>query len=315
MAKNVILGSGLVGLLAKLVMPEDFVVIPFGFSRFYRFKVPLNDDFIYVNQIISDYLIKLGVQPATTMYKTCFSFGGALISGSDTALMKMWLSKVTGNDFPDHAAMVMATDNRFIYNHSSSDIYRLLHNRFQNEIKAGLEYGKVVAIDKHNRTITFESGSKLEFDLAISCIPLDMLASLCGASSDIQYTSLNYLHLESNTIDLEGYDQSLVVDNNLEFSKVTKLGKNQYVFEFKTRMNDFGMYLLPIIGTADLIQATTISKVLPIGDVANTIELEKDGIYPVGQTAQHDIALNLTSTIIRLHKLKESWFETRWKRQ
>lgn len=315
MAKNIILGSGLVGLLAKLIMPEDFIVIPFGYSRFYKFKIPLNEDFIHVQPIISEYFMKLGVTPAPVMYKTCFSYGGALISGTDTTLMKMWLSKITGNDYPDHAVMVMATDNRFIYNHSSSDIYRILYNKYQDDIRTGLEYGKVTGIVKHNRIITFDSGHKLEFDLAVSCIPLVILSSLCGAMSDIKYASLNYLHLESNSIDLEGYNQALVVDDTLDFSKVIKLNKNQYVFEFKTRMNDFGMYLLPIIGAADLIQATTINKVLPVGDVANTIELEKDGIYPVGQSAQHDIALNLASTILRLHKLKESWFETRWKRQ
>lgn len=314
MAKNVILGSGLIGLLAKMILPEDFIFVPFGFSRFYQYQIPLLDDFIMVSDTASKYFSKFNIKPSLTMYKSSFSHNGSLFKGDDISLMKLWLAKITNNDFPDHAASVMAFDSRFIYNVSCSNIYRSLFKFYQEQIKAGVEKGPVVNIDCSNRIITFAKGEKLEYDIAVSCIPLDILAKSCNIPIQLTYAQTSFLHLQSDVIDLEGSNQALVSDQLLDFYKVTWLGKNEYVFSFKNRVDDYGMYLLPIIGTADIIQATTVANVIPVGDPVDLARFEKHDIYPVGQTAQHDIALDVCSTILRLDKLKESWFQKRWKK-
>lgn len=314
MPKNVILGSGLIGLLAKLILPEDFIFVPFGFSRFYRYNIPLLDDHIIVSDTASKYMTQLGVRPSQLMYKKSFSHNGNLFKGDDISLMKLWLNKITDNDFPDHAASVMAFDSRFIYDSSCSTIYRTLFNKYQNHLKTSIEYGAVTKIDCANRVITFDRGMKLDYDIAVSCIPLDILSNLCNIKTELAYAPSSFLHLQSDSIDLEGSNQALVSDQLIDFYKVTWLGRNEYIFSFKNRVDDYGMYLLPIIGSADIIQATSVANVIPIGDPADLSKFEKHDIYPVGQTAQHDIALDVCSTIGRIDKLKESWFEKRWKK-
>jgi hypothetical protein len=47
---NVILGSGIIGLLTKKILGDDWILIPFKKSRYFYFDIPYADNYIkYIN--------------------------------------------------------------------------------------------------------------------------------------------------------------------------------------------------------------------------------------------------------------------------
>jgi len=49
---NIILGSGIIGLLAKLILGQDWKIIPFYRSRYFSFNPALDDNFIIRDEIL-----------------------------------------------------------------------------------------------------------------------------------------------------------------------------------------------------------------------------------------------------------------------
>lgn len=298
---NVIFGSGIVGLVAKTVLSGDWTIVPFGRSRFYSFNPPLADNFITRDAEIDGLMRDLGdasIQPH--FYRRAYSYEGKLVDTPDKTVCEIWLEKIFGHSVPSQAphywAKRLVTP---IYDMRTNKLYEQLQNRFLGSLKEEAAKGEVTEIGKH---YFVQGGQRREFDHAVSTIPLSALLNLIGSSNGLALESLPvyYLHLRSKTIDLEGANQSFVVDKVLDFYKVTNIAKNHYMFYFLQDIEMPGAYLLPIIGAADIIDGTKMDDVIPAGEMPDLNWLDEYGIFCIGSHAQHDWCADVGSNFLRL---------------
>ena len=73
---NAILGSGLIGMLARDILGDGWTLIPVGRSRFYSFQPALADNYIAIDETINEYMKRFTFLPL--IHKTAFSLGGEL---------------------------------------------------------------------------------------------------------------------------------------------------------------------------------------------------------------------------------------------
>jgi hypothetical protein len=153
-------------------------------------------------------------------------------------------------------------------------------------------------------------GQRFEFEHAISTIPLNALSKLINKNGiDFKALPVYYLHVFSTKIDLEGANQALVADDELDFFKVTNIAKNHYLFYFLREIQQPGSYLLPIIGHADILDGTGVADVIPTGAIPNIDWLEDYGIFCIGSCAQFDWCADFGSNILRLVRYAERGYK------
>lgn len=297
--KGVIFGSGAVGLAARRLLAGDWTVVPFARSRFYSFNPPLGDNFISRDKEVDQAMVDLSGQlTRVLMYRRCYSVGGSLVSRHDPLLAEAWLSKVMGGNVPGQGLPYMTTRMACeIYPARVSALYRSLMDADIDYLKAEAAKGQVTEIGDH---YFVRGGVKTEFDHAISTIPLPALASLAGASIDLPAADEHFVLVRSSRIDLEGHNQALVVDGALDFYKVTALSPDTYMFCSTREMQQAGAYLMPIIGSADVIDGTRIEKSIPLGPAPDPAWLSAYGIFCVGSAAQWDWFADFGSNLLRI---------------
>src|SRR5688500_18173898 len=95
--RNVIFGSGIVGLMAGKLLGSSWTVIPFGRSRFYSFNPPLADNFIIHDSEIDEPIRDLTGQRPVHIYRRCWSVGGLLDSTWNEGICNSFLAKLFGD--------------------------------------------------------------------------------------------------------------------------------------------------------------------------------------------------------------------------
>lgn len=298
---NVIFGSGVVGLLAKIILGPDWKVIPFAKSRFFSWNPALDDNFIItdpeLDPLIKDMTRQIG-PPTTFPYKRSWSIGGELINTFQKDLCDDWLYKIFGADLGSQVPVYMQDRlNLQIYDVRVNQLYYQLVNTFHDELTAESSKGPVTEIGSGYYV---QGGQRHEFQQAVSTIPLDALYKLMGYSHNLQYRAIHYCHVETENLDFEGNNQVLVVDGSFDFFKVTNIAKNRYLFYFHNNVENFGIYLMNFISGFDIIDGTMIENAIPLGSMPNLSHLEQSGIYCVGSYAQHDWCADVGSNILRL---------------
>jgi len=299
---NFIFGSGIVGLVAKEVLAGPWQIVPFRRSRFYSFSTPLADNCIIRDKDLDPLIEALGGRLAPMFYRRAYSIQGQLVGTHDPALCTLWLQKIFGTQVPAQAPAYWA--NRLtspIYNVHINKLYEQLQNKHLATLKEEAAKGEVTAIGDHQ---FIRGGATVDFDNIISTIPLSKLLKLLNQPGSLEAPlpaqPLHYIHLESRTINLEGYNQALVVDDVLDFFKVTCLAPRRYLFYSTRDIPNPGAYLLPIIGVAEIIDGTAIADALPMGNMPDLSHLEERGIFCVGALAQHDWCADIGSNLLRL---------------
>lgn len=299
MMTNVIFGSGIVGLLAKRFLGGDWTVVPFSRSRFYSFNPPLGDNFVTRDDEIDQPIREVTGDATPFFYRRCYSVGGQLVKDHDQALAERWVNKVYGADnVPGHAVpylmkrMVMP-----IYAVRVNVLYQHLQNEYLSELKEEAAKGLPTEIGDH---YFVRGGVKTEFDNAVTTIPLPVLLKLMGKEGRLPARDEHFVLVKSSKIDLEGCNQSMVVDNILDFHKVTALTPNTFMFSFTSEIPHPGAYLMPIIGSADILDGTKVANAIPAGPLPDLTFLEQAGMFSVGSYAQWDSCADVGSNLLRL---------------
>ena len=298
---NVILGSGIVGLLAKEILGDSWTVIPFTKSRFYTWNPALDDNFIIADSDIDPFINELmNRRPNLYPYKRSWSIMGDLKSEYDEALCTVWLSKIFSGNYPQHA-LAYYKDRQIlsVYDIRANELYERLLNKHMPSIAEEYKKGKVTKIGDHK----IERGNHIiEYDKIVSTIPLYALLEFMGKKANLEYKPINYIHLYSEHLDFEGANQTLVVDNNIDFFKVSNISKNKYLFYFHENVVNYGAYLMNYIKDFDILDGTVVGDAIPVGSMPNLDTLEKDDIFCVGSYAQWDWCADVGSNIKRLIK-------------
>lgn len=297
--KNVIFGSGIVGLFAKALFPE-WQVIPFGRSRFFTFNPALDDNFIIRSDEIDEPVRDICriATASTFVYRRAFDVSGVLFKKYDPGICLDWLGKVFGTRVPPQAEPYM--NNRLdhtVYDIRVNQLYQSLLERYLPELKAEHVKGKVTEIGSH---YFVRAGKKEEFDNSINTIPLSALNSLMGLEQELPSKPVHFCHIQTKNLDFEGFNQTLVADRNFSFYKVTNIAPERYLFYFHEEVPNLGPYLMALVNDFDILDGTSINEYLPLGPTPKLDHLEKMGIYSVGSYAQWDWCMDVSSCITRL---------------
>lgn len=297
---NFILGSGLIGTLARKILGSSWSFIPFKQSRFYSFEIPLADDFIVYDDNVGDVLRSFFGDFSVIIYKRPFSYGGQLIWEPGGDSHESYLSKMY--DDPNHVVGKRMKTVFSVFSYSSLAIHRILLHEFQNEIMNCLGYGELKSIDMKKHLLIL-SKATIHYDRIISTIPLNCLMKLCGLSCDLKSKDVCYYRIGSASVNLEGAKTVLVSDYSINFFKVYNIRDNEYIFcTFDPIDNPYSFFGSVIGYNHDLIESTRIVESLPIGDVPDLSVLRDGGVECVGSCAQWDDFMDVSSCVNRLTK-------------
>jgi hypothetical protein len=301
--QGVILGSGIVGLLAKEILGDQWLVVPFSRSRFYSFRPALADNFIIRDERIDDLISHLGGK-ISFIYKTAYSIGGSLLQPDDLVI-NAWLNKVFGSQVPNQALpCIKSRGNHFIYNVKVNQLYNQLQQKHSQKLIDDSRRGQVTEIGDH---YLIWGGKRIEFDHMVSTIQLDKLFALTRLPRvQLPTAQVWYYHVETNGLNFEGANQVLVVDDSIDFFKVSNIAENRYLFYFSRDIPVPGPYFMQFVQQFDLIDGTTIAEAIPKGQKPNLSQFDKLGIECIGAMAEHDYFMDLGSCLVKLLRRKEA---------
>ncbi len=308
--QNVIFGGGIVALLAKYILGNDWKIIPFYRSRFFSFNPALDDNFIIRDETLDDFIKDLthNQNVATFIYKRAWSIGGELVTIWNKDACSDWLYKIFGNQIPSQTEVYMSNRmNLFVYDIRLNQLYDQLLKANLESLKSEASKGMVSEIGDH---YYIRNGIREDFDNAISTIPLDALYNLMSVKNQtLASKTLHYLHIKTSDLDFEGNNQTLVVDRLFSFYKVTNIAPDRYLFYCHEELPNPGVYLMTIMKSFDILDGTSIEHAMPMGDIPKLDWLEKQGIFCVGSFAQWDWCMDVGSCILRTIKYASRGFK------
>lgn len=296
---NVIFGSGIVGLFAKALFPT-WKVVPFAKSRFFSFNPATDDNFIVRHEEIDEAIRDITRSPNRTfLYRRAFDVNGHLFNSYNKDLATDWLAKFFGSRTPPQAEPALSKNmDLTIYDVRCNQLYGELLDRYMAEIKQEHAKGKVTEIGDH---YFVRNGVREDFDNAITTIPLNALNGLMGYQQDLPAKPVHILHVQTNALDFEGFNQLLVSDPKLSFYKVTNVAPGRYVFYCHEEIPQPGPYLMALLkNDFEILDGTSITDYLTMGPMPKLEHLEQKGLYSVGSYAQWDWCMDVSSCVLRL---------------
>lgn len=308
MNSKIILGSGLVALVARKILGSDWTIIPISPSRFYASGVPaLGDDFIVYDEEILDIVDDWGIKSSPPFFfKRPYSISGSLLYNS--MFSDRYFNKIGLEETP--LLKDYYKQNFMVFPFSCVQLWRLLLSEFVGEIKQfdiNHKGNKTIKLIKDHQ-IVLTNGDVIEYDEMISTIPYYSLCKLTNAEFNGKFQDTYYYFLKDDTIDLEGANQVLVCDSDIPFHKCTKISRDRYLFEIiDTYYDDIQAEFTKIIGgNFEILSAAMVENghVLPYKLDQNM--LSDNGIICVGSHAQCDPLIDLGSAIKRIKNLLKS---------
>ena len=294
--KNYILGSGLLGLLARKLLGHSWEIIPYGRSRFYSYNPALNDNFIVRDERLDDFISHLGGKPSY-LYKLVYSHHGALHQSPE--LCDVWLDKIFGHDLPQHLPTLFKQKlTHSIYNIKANILYEQLTNEYMPYIKEAIKNGNPTQITKED--IIFNN-KKEPYNRIISTIPLPAFAKLCGYNITLPSKQVWYHHIETNSLDFEGANQVRVVDN-YSFFKCSQIAPTRFLFYSIEDIITPGPYFARFMPSFEIIDGTTIERCIPAGNLPDISFAADYRTTMIGASANWDWGLDISSALIRLLK-------------
>lgn len=308
--KNLILGSGIVGLLARKILGPNWTVVPFYKSRFFSFNPALDDNFIYRDKDIDNFVNDLtNTTQIPVFYKKAWSVGGQLIGNYNDQLCKDWLWKIFKSEIPSQSQLYLKDRmSCTVYDNLRVNyVYQTLIEEYKQDLLNELSKGQITKINDH---CIIRNNIPEEYDNIVSTIPLDSLLSLMSIKGiDLKSKDIHYLHVQTDSLDFEGYNQALVVDQQFDFFKVTNIAPSRYLFYCLTDIQNPGAYLMSILKSFDIIDGTSIKNAICAGEIPRLKLLDTLHITCIGSNAQWDWCCDIGSCILRLIRFAERDFK------
>lgn len=296
-----ILGSGLVGIIAKEILGNEWEIIPQGRSRYYSFDPALADNFIAVTDSVKQ-IIRIGseIRP----FIRAFSFGGVLMWQPHDWILEMYSKKLYGESNSIFKKLFKPKID--IFGLRCNDLYKILMNKHIQEIKkSNAKYGQIVEI-KDGFIIT--TTGKFPYTNILSTIPLDALCKFMKVEMNLQARDVWTYKIETDQLDFEGADEVLVLDEIFDFYKSVKLSQFEYQFfclnEIKTPVEYFGAFTNGKLRVS-LLNSTKLINAIPMTDIPPNLSFFKDqNIECIGSNAQWDDMADVNTCIFRILKMK-----------
>lgn len=299
-----ILGSGLAGLLARAILGSEYKLIPMAKSRLYSFNPALADNYLSQDQRYEDFLASLGIDTSkVVLYRKGFSLAGDIVKEAPEEVKEAWLAKLFNSQPPGHLNLVVNKRmNMPVYaGVRLNELYAKLQTRFKSEIDEQLKLGNITGIS--DGVIHFTTGPK-EYTKIISTVPLPALDKFCGIDEARNAYDVSFLHVNTSDLNFEGFNQLLVVDENIPFYKCTQIGKDRYLFYFKGDLENSGLALMPFLSSYDVIDGTIINNYIPAESLDHLKYYESKQIECLGTYGRWDFAMDAPSTLLHIMRLK-----------
>jgi len=299
---NFILGSGILGLLAKVALGDQWCIIPFGRSRFYSFNPPIGDNYIIRNEFTADLFSRLGFSQDIQYINGAYSYNGELIFSNESFAKYEYIDKLFATD-PHPLAKTLLRIDFMAHSISIYELYHRLLERYKSEIlENNIKYGDINNITDH---IISTTTGKYQYTKIISTLPLPTLNKYSNLSSGLSSRDMWYYHVTTPLLNFENAKFVLVGDKPYDFHKVVNIGPQEYIFHcLKDLVNPIQYLGMFVNNQLKLLNSTFIPQAIPIGMPPNISNLEQMDIYPVGCHGQHDYFMDLASSIKRLYKMK-----------
>lgn len=311
MKSKVILGSGLVALLARKILGSNWKIIPMAPSRFYSKGVPaLGDDFVVYDNAILDMIKDWGLNTTPLLYKRPYSISGSLLYNQ--VFSDQYFNKIGIESNPLHKDYFKCDFTVFSF--SCLQLWNKLLNELVVDIKKfQTEHQNCKTIKSiSNNTIVYESGDVIEYDEMISTIPYYKLCELTNQKFNGKFLDTYYYYINDQGIDLEKANQALVCDIDIPFHKCTKVSKNKYLLEIiDTYYENIQDELSKIIGGSfEILSGAVVQNGHVVSYKIDEKKLEDQKITCIGSYAQCDPLMDIGSSIKRIvNQLKKQKIE------
>jgi hypothetical protein len=289
-----ILGSGVVGLLARHILGSDYKLIPFKKSRFYSHEVPLADNTIVKSDQASDILSSLKLTNTSRYFPTAVSIGGQLAFNKEI-WSRTVVDKLYADDPHPVAATLLAKDID-VYDASVVNLYESLLIEYSDEIMANKD-SSVSFIGNHSIVI---DGTKHEASDIISTIPLNALLELVRLGHDLKSHDYHIFLVASDVFNLEGARRVFIADIPIPFWKVNILGREAFQFFSNGYIENadiiFGMMSQ---NRFRILDSTSVKEAFPLGPPPFALldKLGEMGIRCIGSNARWDYFHDISTSI------------------
>lgn len=301
MKRNIILGGGVVGLLARYILGDDWTIIPFGRSRFYSFVPTLCDNYIVRDAKIDDFVEHLGSK-TRYMYQIRYSYQGEIMEHNNT-LCDFWLHKTFKNNPPHHAAAYLSSRKNFwIYDLRIHEVYQKLQEQYKAELIENSKSPTPTEIGDHH---IIWNGQKHDFDNCISTIPLYSLLSLANLNSiELNRSPCYYFHIQTNNLDFEGSNQLFIADPEYDFFKVARVAEDRYMFYCLNNIPTPGAYFMAFMKKHDILDGTWMEDAIIQGQRPKLSSVDALGVRCIGSYAEWDWCADVGSNIMSIMRYK-----------
>lgn len=302
MKNKYILGSGISGLLARDILGDDYTLIPVGKSRFYSFSPALDTNYVVVDKYIEEYMNKYAHIPLFRRF--AYSIAGELTFNNKICLNEL-LSKIYDQHIPDHMYDYMSNRSDVCTIGNCLDIYNELSIKYRDEIMANNSlYGGIKSICDG---VIVTDNVSIEYDLIINSLPLPVLFKLVGIDVDPIGCDIHYTHIRTSNLDFEGADEVFVVDDSIDFFKVVKIDKYNYIFMSKSHIEHPGQYFMNFMESFELVAETKVERAICCGNIPDHTSLNDNfNIFSFSRHSVWDDCIDVGSCIKRLLKFREN---------
>ena len=300
---NFIIGSGLIGMIAKSILGDSWELVTQKRSRYYSFNPVLADNNIIVSPETEGFVKSLFPMATPILRSRCASLGGQLFNECDESLAESYIRKVYG----DRLALPLKT-KFFVYDVTAKQLHDRLQETHRNEIANSRS--EVLKLDLDNHILTVKVGNEIksvEFDRVISTVPLTALMDWAGIEHNFEAKTVCYYHIRTTKIDLEGADEALVCDETIPFFKCIKLGDTDYMFWTFDGIDSPQELFGSILGyDFEIVEVFRINDAIPIGSPPNLSWMSEHGVHCVGSNSQWDDMIGISSCIKRISQEPKS---------
>jgi len=298
-----ILGSGVVGLLAKHILGDQYTLIPYKKSRYYSFDIPIADNEIAFNDQTSELLSSLHILTKKQYFPTAVSLKGELFFNKN-----IWINPVVEKIYQDDphplAAKILSAD---IDAHSVTvkELYGHLMEKHSKDINAGLQMN-IDSISTSKRTITID-GETFDYDRIVSTIPLYTLLNLTKTRSPLDADDYHVYLIATDAFNLEGAKRCFIGDLPIPFWKVNVIGQGAYqFFSNGEAAGAEAVFSLLTKGRFRIVASTKIDRAFPRGapPVILLERLKSNDIECIGSNARWDYFYDISTCLNHLLKMK-----------
>lgn len=281
-----ILGSGLVAMLAKAILPGLWTIVPHNKSRFYSNDLSIDNYLIY-NDKMAPMLNDLGFLRSHTIYNynSAWSLDGQIIREFSSDLAEIWSYKIFGLDPPGHFVNTLRTRMSLeVFDCRLSSLYDSLYDKYHSTFASF----KVSDVEALTSAAIELKGQVIQHEGVISTYPIYD----CPDSMD-----LSVITGHSSMLDFEGLNQLWVVDPSIPFFKVVNIRNDGlYNFMFVSQCDDPIRSIRAAVPDFRPIAYKIIKNAIPTGEIVKG----SHNITPIGATAENDYAVDISTVIMKL---------------